>query len=144
VQISQKQVLAGKAAKAAVVGGVKKAAAKKAAKSASAVEKLMGKKSAGKASKAGKKSVSKTKATPDAGKRSKASTGKMTVTQYRKFLSTMKKTKKWRTSSFSISEDPLLLKWKPLIQKLSHSWTNIWLRAFYLNAAEFKSFLKRL
>lgn len=94
VQISQKQVLAGKAAKAAVVGGVKKAAAKKAAKSASAVEKLMGKKSAGKASKAGKKSVSKTKATPDAGKRSKASTGKMTVTQYRKFLSTMKKTKK--------------------------------------------------
>lgn len=94
VAISQKKILADKAAKAAVKGGVKKTAAKKAAKTTSAVEKLMGKKSAGKATKTGKKSVSKTKATPDAGKRSKASTGKMTVTQYRKFLANMKKTKK--------------------------------------------------
>ena len=51
---------------------------------------------AGKASRVGKKSLGKAKATPDeAGKRTKpASSNVMTVEQYRKFLSTLKKGKK--------------------------------------------------
>ena len=85
-------------AKAAKVKGgsktktVKKA---KAVKGASVVDSVMKvtKTPTGKASRAGKKSLSKTKATPDeSGKRTKpASSGVMTVAQYRKFLSTLKK-----------------------------------------------------
>jgi len=75
----------------------KKATAKAGSKGAAAVDSLMagGRKSAGKKSAAGKKSVSsRPPATPEGGKRTKGSTGTMTVPQYRKFLSTMAKSKK--------------------------------------------------
>ena len=75
----------------------KKATAKAGSKGAAAVDSLMagGRKSAGKKSAAGKKSVSsRPPATPEGGKRTKGSTGTMTVPQYRKFLSTMTKSKK--------------------------------------------------
>ena len=86
------------ASQAARVKG-KKAAGKKADKAASktsaAVESLMagGRKSAGgKASRAGKKSVSsRAPATPEGGKRTKGSTGTMTVSQYKNWLSNLRK-----------------------------------------------------
>lgn len=80
-----------------VKGGSKGKAVKKvkASKGSSVVDSVMKatKTPTGKTSRAGKKSLGKAKATPDeAGKKSKpASSGVMTVAQYRKFLSSLKK-----------------------------------------------------
>ena len=71
----------------------KKAAAKAAAKGSSAVDALAkaGSKSAGKSSRPGKKSVSsRPPATPQGGKKTKGSTNQMTVSQYRKYLESIK------------------------------------------------------
>lgn len=75
----------------------KKAAAKAAAKGSSAVDAMAkaGSKSAGKSSRPGKKSVgSRPTATPQGGKKTKGSTNQMTVSQYRKYLESIKGKKK--------------------------------------------------
>ena len=93
----QKKKTADAGGKAKVKGGSKAKVAKKAksAKTAAVVDSVMKatKTPTGKTSRAGKKSLGKAKATPDeSGKRTKPqSSGVMTVAQYRKFLSTLKK-----------------------------------------------------
>merc|ERR1712060_339769 len=88
-----KVVSLGGGKKAAAASGAAKVKGKKpAAKKAAA---KAGSKSAGKSSRPGKKSVgSRPTATPQGGKKTKGSTNQMTVSQYRKYLESIKGKKK--------------------------------------------------